>query len=81
MPNTSDELPEPKEIFLIQVYWNSLSSKCRLELQEKLNVSRSTLWAYRNDPEKIPLGKAIEICQYFLIENPRDLIRDAHKDF
>lgn len=63
-----------KPYYTLQEIWRMTPTVKRQEIQEKLDISRGTLWRWINDPAAIRLDQAIKLCDYMAIENPRDLV-------
>lgn len=60
--------------YSINEMWDDLSLKNRKRFYQETQIAKSTWYDWLKDPGKMPLHSAITICQWFAIENPRDLV-------
>lgn len=63
-----------QDVYTIKEMWRDTPTWKRQAIQEKLDVSRQTLWRWINDAPAMRLDQAIKLCDLLAIENPRDLV-------
>ena len=62
-------------MYQISYLWDLTPTTKRRELQQKLDVSRQTLWRYIHDPMTMTLSTATVLADFWELDSPRDLVK------
>lgn len=67
------------DVYTLQEIWRNTPTYKRQELLQTLDITRQTWHNWRTDPAAMRLDQAIKVCNFYAIENPRDLVQPILK--